>query len=494
MELFSERFETDDVWALTEQVEALRGLVTSEAASILRGFGEEAAAMPAMQNLAHYLALRHHDLRPLQRALMRHGLSSLGRLESRVLPTLDAVLVALSALSGRTSPVPSPSAEDFFAGERRLEQATDLLFGPPPRQRRSRIMVTLESRAGHDADFVYDLARRGMDIARINCAHDNPETWRAMTRNVQAAGIATNRNIRVLMDIAGPKIRTERVATAEKKTKINLGDHIHFVTDPEPVCDGDIRFCASVSLPEMVTRLKIGDRLLYDDGKLQTVVVSIGDGVAVARVERAKAGGVKLKPEKGINLPDTALGLSPLTEKDSKDMRSVIECADLIGYSFVSCPEDLDLLDDKLSDYNGSHPGMGVIAKIERPEAVSNLPALIARAAGRRDFAVMIARGDLAAEIGFERLAETQEEILWICEAAAVPVVWATQVLENLVKTGVPSRGEMTDAAMGARAECVMLNKGAAIGEGVTTLNTLLARMDQHFFKKTPELRALKSW
>ena len=106
----------------------------------------------------------------------------------------------------------------------------------------------------------------------------------------------------------------------------------------------------------------------------------------------------------------------------------------------------------------------------------------------------MIARGDLAAEIGFERLAEMQEEILWICEAAGVPVIWATQVLENLVRTGVPSRGEMTDAAMGARAECVMLNKGPAVGEGVSTLDTLLARMDEHMFKKTPELRALKSW
>nr|WP_272214277.1 pyruvate kinase [Marinicella sp. W31]MDC2879057.1 pyruvate kinase [Marinicella sp. W31] len=181
-----------------------------------------------------------------------------------------------------------------------------------------------------------------------------------------------------------------------------------------------------------------------------------------------------------------------MTAKDTGDISTVIECADMVGYSFVSRPDDLDLLDQELGA--GGNPGLGVVAKIERPEAVKNLPALIARAVGRRDFAVMIARGDLAAEIGFERLAEMQEEILWICEAAGVPVIWATQVLENLVKTGVPSRGEMTDAAMGARAECVMLNKGEAVGEGVSTLDTLLARMDEHMFKKTPELRALKSW
>jgi pyruvate kinase len=87
-----------------------------------------------------------------------------------------------------------------------------------------------------------------------------------------------------------------------------------------------------------------------------------------------------------------------------------------------------------------------------------------------------------------------QEEILWICEAAAVPAIWATQVLEGLVKTGIPSRGEMTDAAMAGRAECVMLNKGPAIGTAVDLLDGLLKRMDAHAFKKTPTLRALKSW
>jgi pyruvate kinase len=106
----------------------------------------------------------------------------------------------------------------------------------------------------------------------------------------------------------------------------------------------------------------------------------------------------------------------------------------------------------------------------------------------------MIARGDLAVEIGFERLAEMQEEILWLCEAAHVPVIWATQVLESLVKTGMPSRGDMTDAAMSARAECVMLNKGPNLGAGVAVLDGLLRRMSENQSKKTPRLRALQSW
>ena len=137
---------------------------------------------------------------------------------------------------------------------------------------------------------------------------------------------------------------------------------------------------------------------------------------------------------------------------------------------------------------------LGLVGKIETPLAVRNLPEIIVQAAGRQPFAVMIARGDLAVEMGFERVAEMQEEILWLCEAAHVPVIWATQVLEDLVKEGLPSRGEMTDAAMAARAECVMLNKGPNVGGAVDVLDRLLRRMGEHQVKKTPTLRAFRSW
>jgi pyruvate kinase len=106
----------------------------------------------------------------------------------------------------------------------------------------------------------------------------------------------------------------------------------------------------------------------------------------------------------------------------------------------------------------------------------------------------MIARGDLAVECGFERLAEVQEEILWACEAAHLPVIWATQVLETEARTGRPSRAEVTDAAMGVRADCVMLNKGPHIVQAMRSLDDILRRMQQHQAKKRSLLRALKSW
>jgi pyruvate kinase len=481
-----------EIVSLRADMIALRQAVLLAAEPAIAGFG--GASDPALVNLAHYLALRHHDVRDLQRRVMACGLSSLGRLESRVLPTFDAVIHALDLMAGSPSDIAVPQTSAFFAGEQRLAAASDALFLSAPRHRRTRIMVTLPSEAADDGDFVLMLAERGMDIARINCAHDDAAAWKRMVAHVHAAGDSIGRRIGVMMDIAGPKIRIEAVDRHKKAERIEKGGLLRLTADGAPRADGNVPFAASVSLPEIVLRIEIGHRLRYDDGKLEGVVESKSDGAAIIRITKSKSGGVKLKPERGINLPDTALGLSPLTAKDESDLKTVISHADMLGYSFVSRAGDLDLLEEALTRHPPRATRLGLVAKIERPEAVNNLPALIARAAGRRPLGVMIARGDLAAELGFERLAEMQEEILWICEAASVPVIWATQVLEGLVKQGLPSRGEMTDAAMASRAECVMLNKGPGIGEGITVLDGLLARMDDHIFKKTPTLRALKSW
>ena len=210
---------------------------------------------------------------------------------------------------------------------------------------------------------------------------------------------------------------------------------------------------------------------------------------------RTPPDGAKLKPEKGLNFPESDLGLPALGAQDLADLDFAAAHADLIGYSFVQSGDDVALLQEELRRRRPDDwQSLGVVAKIETPRAVRNLPEIIVRAAGRQPMAAMIAGGDLAVELGFERLAEMQEEIMWLCEAAHVPVIWATQVLESLVKQGLPSRGEMTDAAMAARAECVMLNKGPYVGEAVQALDSILVRMSEHQNKKTPRLRALKSW
>lgn len=199
-----------------------------------------------------------------------------------------------------------------------------------------------------------------------------------------------------------------------------------------------------------------------------------------------------MRGEKGINLPDTELRLAALSGKDQEDLRFVVKHAHMVGMSFVQRVQDVRALQALLAELG--RPELGIILKVETRRGFEMLPDLLFAAMESPVVGVMIARGDLAVECGYERLAEVQEEILWLCEAAHLPVIWATQVLENLAKTGTPSRAEITDAAMSERAECVMLNKGPHILEAMRVLENILQRMEAHQEKKSPILRQLRWW
>jgi pyruvate kinase len=169
--------------------------------------------------------------------------------------------------------------------------------------------------------------------------------------------------------------------------------------------------------------------------------------------------------------------------------------ADVVSFSFVQTVEDVQALLAAMK--SRAVPGAAlpaIVLKIETPLSLRNLPDLIVEAGGSVPVGVMIARGDLAVEIGFGRLSEIQEEILWLCEAAQVPVVWATQVLETMVKEGQATRAEVTDAAMSQRAECVMMNKGPHVVEAMAFLRGILTRMDRHHSKKSPRMAPLALW
>ncbi|WP_084227175.1 pyruvate kinase [Nostoc sp. KVJ20] len=464
-------------------------------------------------NLAEYLALRRYDLRSLQAALMPWGLSSLGRIEARVMPNLDAVITTLEVICGSESSqhLNRPPIEFFFEGDRLLQQHTEELFGQSPDQRRVRIMVTLPTESATDYKMVREIIQRGANCVRINCAHDTTESWERMIDHIRQATQEMGTSCKVMMDLAGVKIRIGQVLAPLHKKRVFKGDHI-LLSRCEPELGNESEtgefipspvehFQTWCTVPEILDLLTVDTPVYIDDGKIRTRVVdtqySVPDGKPriLLQVTHASPKGVKLRPGKGLNFPETVLPLSPLTEKDLSDLDFVATHADIIGYSFVQHPADIELLQqelDKRSEGRLSRPA--IVAKIETAIAVSNLPELIIYAAGKQSFGVMIARGDLAVEIGYQRLAEIQEEILWLCEAAHVPVIWATQVLESLVKDGTPSRGEMTDAAMAERAECVMLNKGPFISEAIAILDDVLTRMEAHQVKKTPQLRALHSW
>jgi pyruvate kinase len=243
------------------------------------------------------------------------------------------------------------------------------------------------------------------------------------------------------------------------------------------------------TLPAVFADLEVDQHVWFDDGKIGGRIVRVAGDYVEIDITHALPGGSKLGPDKGINLPDSRLRLPALTAKDLEDLKFIVAHADLVGYSFVRTPQDVTHLQQHLHDLGGE--SLGIILKIETRHAFEQLPHLLLAAMRGPRAGVMIARGDLAIECGFERLAELQEEMLWFCEAAHLPVIWATQVLERLTKDGIQSRAEITDAAMGERAECVMLNKGEHVVQAAQTLDDILRRMAAHQVKKRSLLRPL---
>jgi pyruvate kinase len=483
---------------LLSQLESLRNAVVNEAEN--RYAHWKTAIVPqrefvhqSARNLATYLALRHHDLRELQRLLRPWGLSSLGRSEAQTLPTLDALIATVAQLAGKSEgDYPRPTAKDFQRGECLLIQETERVLGMPHTDRTVRLMVTLPSEAATNPLLVRQLLQHGMEIARINCAHDGVKQWEAMVAHVRAAEEMTGLSCKIAMDLGGPKCRTADVSLP-KKHRIQRGDRILLRVDA-PRQRKHFPLQVRCTLPQAVEQIKLGERVYFDDGKIgATMIERVQQGVVLA-VTQASLVGDRLKDDKGINFPDTALHLSPLTEKDLQDLPSIVQLANILNYSFVQSADDVRLLQAEIEKVNGDKRSLAIIAKIETSQAFRQLPDIIMAITSKQPCGVMIARGDLAVELGFERMAELQEEILWVCEAAHVPVVWATQVLETLAKEGRATRAEMTDAAMSQRAEAVMLNKGAYILDAMDVLDGVLRRMATHQHKKTAQLRPLSSF
>lgn len=567
------------------------------------------------RNLLHYLAVRQHDIRDLQRELALLGLSSFGLLEMHVMASLNAVSRRLEDMCKR-----SDDASDAMpmmkpqAGLALLQEHTRDLLGPMRDNRDVRLMVTLPSEALTDRNIVPALIEAGMEIARINCAHDDIAGWRNLIDQVRQGSLAQRRECRVQIDLAGPKSRTGAISilgqvlkikpkrnfrgvvieparlflrfTADEQDRSNadrqaegvtltLGPEkcaliepgatasftdargrsieatvqettgeglwlafsrtayieentcLLFSTDPDTVAK-----IAGVPGVEEAIRLKIGDTLVLtredipghaarfdeqgkilapaqlhctlaaafeearpdqsvwlDDGRIGALILA-NDGERITlSITHAAPEGSRIKAEKGINFPDTAFHTSALTDKDRADLAALAPFVDIVALSFLRQPADVRLLQELLSALGV--PELGIVLKIENRQAFEQLPRLLLTGMHSPKLGIMIARGDLAVELGFERLSEVQEEILWLCEAAHVPVIWATQILESMAKSGSPTRPEVTDAAMSIRAECAMLNKGPHIVEALRFLNAVLGRMEGHYSKRMAMRRKL---
>lgn len=610
--------EIEEVGSLLEDLKRLRDTVTKDALgheNHLEDIDQDHEL--SARNLLHYLSLRQHDIRPLQQKLALLGLSSLGRAESCVLPTLNAVIRVLVAILGQQEldrDDKDKTTSTIEDGSRLLSDHADQLLGVYQCERTVRIMVTMPTEAAHDPNFIHQLMAKGMNCMRINCAHDSPEIWHAMISNLRTAEQSLGRNCRIFMDLGGPKIRTgdiepgakvvhvrpkrdengitviparvwltssenpsvapedcaaqfqvsgnflkclhrcDEITLTDARTKsrkwtvVNItesgccvesikacyvrpgvklhikngrqtqrlqteirdfppqigvlrlkrDDMILVTSDPvqghneERDTAGNLLKPATISctMPTVVSQVRQGETIWFDDGKIGGVIEKTESDRFWVRIRHARPEGSKLRSAKGINLPDSQLNIKALTDEDLRNLAFIAEHADVVEMSFANSIADVQLLQEQLKNLGAEK--LPIVLKVETRKGFENLPRMLLAAMRWPCCGVMIARGDLAVECGYERLAEVQEEILSVCEAAHVPVIWATQVLENLARKGVPSRAEISDAVMAHRAECVMLNKGPHITEAVEALDNILKRMQSHQKKRRPMLRELK--
>lgn len=563
-------------------------------------------------NLIHYLALRNQDIRDLQSTLGQIGISQLGRAESHVMASLVAVKNLLNKILTKKHFKKEKPPVSFKKGKKILKANTSALLGKKLKGSKTRIMVTLPSNATDDNKFIKKLVTSGMNSARINCAHDDAELWKRMIDKIHKAKNQTGRNVKICMDLGGPKVRTgamrpgpkvvhlqperdllgkvtspaevwlapketvpekekdfiipvaiewlnsledtstivftdsrnkkckfkiykkrkpgwmakcydsayiktgtelkiesknesEKISTQvgemlplEENIILKIGDKLILHKDTIPGDpaeydnEGNLIIPAHISctLPEVFSDVKVGEPIILDDGKIEGNIISVDSEKMEVEITYAKEEGSKLKADKGINLPESKLSISGLTEKDKEDLNFVASHADVVNVSFVNNAQDIFLLLAELKKLKADR--LGIIIKIETRSGYNNLPAILLAAMRHYPIGVMIARGDLAIECGWKELAQIQEEILWLCEAAHIPIVWATQVLETMAKKGRPSRAEITDAALAEQAECVMLNKGPYIFEVIKILDEILSSMQDYHEKKTPMLPPLK--
>jgi pyruvate kinase len=317
--------------------------------------------------------------------------------------------------------------------------------------RRVKVVATLGPASG-EPEILERLIGAGLDVARLNFSHGRHEDHARALDRIRAASRQSGKAVGVLQDLQGPKIRTGRLRAGKAGVRVVPGEEIVITTEGE--VEGDEKL-VSTSYPHLARDLRPGDRLLVDDGLLEFRVLA-SDGVRV-RAEVVE-GGI-LGEHKGINLPGVMLRAEALSEKDRLDLAfGVAHGVDFIALSFVRTPEDVELCRAETERAGRAVP---IIAKIEKPQALENLDAILAAADG-----VMVARGDLGVEILPERVPGIQKEICRKANAAGKPVIIATQMLESMIEHPRPTRAEASDVANAIwdGADAVMLSGETATG------------------------------
>ncbi|WP_411573738.1 pyruvate kinase [Streptomyces fradiae] len=333
--------------------------------------------------------------------------------------------------------------------------------------RRARIVCTLGP-ATTTYDQIKALAEAGMDVARLNLSHGTHAEHEERYTHVRKAADEADRTIGVLADLQGPKIRLGRFR--EGPVLLERGDDFTITTEP---VEGDRHQCGT-TYPNLPDDLAPGDRVLVDDGRVALLVTAV-DG---SRVHTRVVEGGLVSDHKGLNLPGTAVSVPALSDKDVHDLRWALRTgADLVALSFVRSGRDVEEV-HRVMDEEGRR--VPVIAKIEKPQAVENLDAIVAAFDG-----LMIARGDLGVEMPLEHVPVVQKRAIKLARRNAKPVIVATQMLDSMVDSSRPTRAEASDVANAVidGTDAVMLSGETSVGrypvETVRTMSRILAAAEE---------------
>jgi pyruvate kinase len=436
----------------------------------------------SLLNMQHYLNLRKYDFSTLQDDLTKVGLSSFGRSQAHMEASVNVALKMLAMALNKELNLPE-SLLSYEASHSIMDKNAEMFSTSNDK---TKIMITVPSE--YDEDWFSELAHEGVHLFRINTAHDNPEAWSKMAKGIKEAS-SEDKDLKIYVDLAGPKIRTalhkSKKSDKPKKIKVFYGDRIIICATHSPLKSKETKSYDAIvgcTLEKLGSLVNVGDKVFLDDGKIELIIDEIIAEDIVCKVLTRSEEGCKIKDEKGINFPNSDIAIRAICDHDIELLPHICEYADIIGISFAQTSEDITDLIDAL-DRLGKKGKIGIVAKIETKKGVENLPTILKTLIEYNHSGIMIARGDLAIEIGFENLAYMQEEILDLCTAAHMPVILATQVLENKMKTNIPSRAEISDVVFAHKAECVMLNKGDYEVETIKTLTTILKQMDLVFRK-----------
>lgn len=334
--------------------------------------------------------------------------------------------------------------------------------------RKAKILATLGP-ASNSLDVITEMIRAGLNAVRINMSHGTSDEHAAIIGDARAAAKSLGVPISVLVDLAGPKIRT-RALKDGRPVMLKAGDTFT-ITTADLVGD---EHRVSTGFNDLPAAVEAGMRILLDDGSIELMVESKTDTDVVTRVVNGGA----LGERKGINLPNTSLAIDSLTEKDHQDLEwAIAQNVDYLALSFVRTAEDCKAVKDLIKKYNKRKLGRALlVAKIEKAEAIQNLDAIIAETDG-----VMVARGDLGVETSVELVPVYQKRIIEKAVAADRFVITATQMLQSMVNNPYPTRAEASDVANAVLdgTDAVMLSAETAAGNyPVEAVRTMVRIID----------------